>query len=134
MEISKGMSIIDTKEYLALLEFQEAMQNEFVVFNFDSHHNRIFAYSKDKFLDKYEEGNKSISKRLESQNKEFYRICDQLHETELKLLDAETKLGKVETELAKASKFSLSSFLIGFLTLLATYSTIMLLTKYLKWY
>jgi hypothetical protein len=132
MENIKGTSIVDTKEYMELIKFQEAMQNEFVVFNFDSHHNRIFAYSKDKFLDKYEEGNNSISKRLESQNKEFYRICDELHQTELKLLDAETKLGKVENELANASKFSLSSFLIGFLTLLATYSAIMLLIKYFK--
>jgi hypothetical protein len=114
MENIKGMSIVDTKEYMELIKFQEAMQNEFVVFNFDSHHNRIFAYSKDKFLDKYEEGNNSISKRLESQNKEFYRMCDELHQTELKLLDAESKLYKAEAKLAKASKFSLSSFLIGF--------------------
>lgn len=115
MEISKGMSIVDTKEYLELIKFQEAMQNEFVVFNFDSHHNRIFAYSKDKFLDKYEEGNKSISKRLEIQNERYYKMCDELHQTELKLLDAEIKLEKAEAKLAKASKFSLSSFLIHFM-------------------
>jgi hypothetical protein len=133
MEISKGMSIVDTKEYMELIKFQEAMQNEFVVFNFDSHHNRIFAYSKDKFLDKYEEGNNSISKRLESQNERYYKMCDELHQTELKLLDAENKLYKAEAKLEKASKFSLSSFLIGFFTLVATFSTIMLLIKYFKW-
>jgi hypothetical protein len=126
MENIKGTSIVDTKEYLALLEFQEAMQKEFVIFTFGCEYKKIYAYSKDKFLDKYEEGNKSISKRLEIQNERYYKMSNDLHETRLKLMDTEAKL-------EKASKFSLPSFLIGFFTLLATYSTIMLLIKYFKW-
>ena len=137
MQISKGTSIVDTKEYIDLINFQEAMEKNFVMFEYNDN-IWFYDYSKDDFLEKhkvefeklkkqYEEENKTISKRFESQYKAFYKMADELHETNLKLIDTEAKL-------EKASKFSLSSFLVGFFTLLATYSTIMLLTKYLKWY
>jgi hypothetical protein len=124
--MKKGTSIVSTEEYMELLEFKKAMTKEFVVFDFGNHNKKIFAYSKDNFLDKYEEGINNINKIYKSQNEKFYKMCDELHETKLKLIDTETKLEN------NINIFGLSSFIKGAifgLSISASLSIIYLIIK-----
>jgi hypothetical protein len=105
--MEKGTSIVSTEEYMELLKFKKAMENEFVIFTFGCGYKKMYAYSKDTFLDKYEEGLNNINKLRESQNEKFYKISDELHQAKLMLIDAETKLEN------NIKKFGWESFIRG---------------------
>ena len=103
MENIKGTSIVDTKEYLELLKFQEAMEKNFVKFEYNDN-IWFYAYSKDDLL---EECKAWVEKEKKEHENYIEFLNQQLDRLEKNAIDA-------KTQLEKASKFSLSSFLIGF--------------------
>jgi len=132
MEKIKGMSIVDTKEYLALLELKEAMKKDFVTFEYGCAHKRIFAFSKDDFINKHKAGLDNLKKQYE----DAIEFNSNMHKERIEFLHQE--LDRLENNTQKTNWFGWNSFLRGFIAALGIsvfiYSTIMLLTKYLKWY
>ena len=109
MENIKGTSIVDTKEYLALLEFQEAMKKDFVMFEYGCAYKRIFAYSKDDFINKH----KAKLEKLKKQHKNTTDFYHKEYNKRIELLHQQ--LEKLANNTQKTNWFGWNSFLRGFI-------------------
>ena len=109
MENIKGMSIVDTKEYLALLELKEAMKKDFIKFEYGCGYKRIFAYSKDDFLEQH----KVDFEKLKKQYENTIESKEQVYKDKIEFLNQE--LDRLENNTQKTNWFGWNSFLRGFI-------------------
>jgi hypothetical protein len=107
MENIKGMSIVDTKEYLALLELKEAMKKDFVTFEYGCRYKRIFAFSKDDFINKHKAGLDNLKKQYEDD----IEFNSNMHKERVEFLNQE--LDRLENNTQKINWFGWNSFLRG---------------------
>jgi hypothetical protein len=107
MENIKGMSIVDTKEYLALLELKEAMKKDFVTFEYGCRYKRIFAFSKDDFINKHKAGLENLKKQYEDD----IEFNSNMHKERIEFLHQE--LDRLENNTQKITTFGWDSFIRG---------------------
>ena len=107
MENIKGMSIVDTKEYLALLELKEAMKKDFITFEYGCRYKRIFAFSKDDFINKHKAGLENLKKQYEND----IESNSNMHKERIEFLNQE--LDRLENKTQKITTFGWNSFIRG---------------------